>query len=1579
MKKVLAKIFSGGWRAPFWISLSFVAAGAAAVPLQEARVSQVIQDVRLLEAHAAPRPAVVNDKVIFGSAVRTGVESRTELTFNDLTITRLGANTIFSFTAGARQAELTQGAILLQVPPNAAPVRANTTAITVAVTGGTALLATGPPTKFMVLEGIGTIYPRGHPEKAATVHGGEMVIASANGRISNPEKFDVKLVLETSPLILDFPPLANLPLILAVVDQQLAEQQLARATTRPLARNFIDVIDVTDQNANANPIVVEVRTETPTPSPTITPPPTPSKFGTPSTIALPNPYVITSGTVITTDPSITTNGVTDYGKIYRDPTDDGAFSLWAFGSTSAFDTALGIDNFFADPNRFPIAAFKFLSLSLIGDPTIDTSNGVTKLALIGVNGITSGPPGGTLTFTGLDLLALGTVNGSINLTSDVSFQNLNELAMYARGAGSNVILNSPISNIGTLELAAEGSIQLTNPGTMSVGDFETTAGDNLTLQIGGSLLLNGSVRFHTLVLPGTTVANGANLTLNVTGDYTNSSATEFSRLSVTNEGAHIGTGGNIAVSIGGDLTAMSDFDLVVQNTNGQIDNGGNITVMTNGSISTGGEFSLLVENYNETANPAGHIGTGGNISLTTGGNLTADFASIAINNRGGGMIDSGVSLTIDIAGALTTMEDGPDFLGNTASLSIAISTRYDDGGGNTSKSFIGGDAALNFHADSASIGGNLFVFLSDRGGTIDGNALLNFNVTHDVTVTGVDVPMFSTAGDIELLNDSGVGVGSAGSPFGGTIHGDATLQVSAANFTLTDPAGSLFVAINNRNGGLIDSNATLSFNLTGNLTTQGGAEFDIVNDQNQSSNGMPGGSIGLAATLEISAANISIGTDFTARILNHRGQNAPGPGAGSIGTNATLNISAGSVAVGGLFDVAIFNRDAGSGSGTGGSIGGNAAINLDLAGNLSAQGNAEIVILNESVVAGSPGGTIVGNATIDVGAGNISTNGTLSAGIYNFGGGSIGGSANLNFNLTGDVTTQSNANFLINSLASGTIGGDALLTVSAVNISTLNGGSLSANIFDNGGGHIGGNANLSFGLSGNLTTQGDASFGLNTGNFGTVTNGAMINVNAASISTGGALFAVIYNNGSGNIGSNAVIDFGGLGGGISTTGEAQFLVFNNDDGNGGGTIGTDANINVSAASITTGGFFFSDIINDGGNVVGNANINFDLSGDLNTGRVEAAISNIGGTIGSDANITFNVGGNITAPINAGMFFTIDNSSGGTINGAATINVNTATLEGGALFNIANAGGIIGSDAIIDVTAGNISTAGFTAEIDNTGGTIGGNATINMSVSGTANFTRDATFQILGSDTAGVPAININGGNYDVTGVGQTFLTYIDGNGTITFNNATAHADVLKVGALGANGTVIIGGGMLSADTTLKLYAGSNGELRFVSNVTLGGSAEKILAANTINILDGVVVTIGGVTPAEVYTTNANYTGFGGNGTTTGTFAGAGANNPLPLNQAPPFGAPPPGHRTNRGGMPAPPQINVSNTADLLALLDGAVVGPDGRITISDSRNTTNLRNLSRINMNGLPRGARRMLINEMRERSMMRAGGRRIL
>ncbi|MFN2509647.1 MAG: hypothetical protein ABR589_12850, partial [Chthoniobacterales bacterium] len=72
-------------RALWALIILCVAAGTRAEQLKEARVTHVIRDVKLLPEQAAPRDAVVNDDVHDGTAVRTGVESRTELTFTDQT------------------------------------------------------------------------------------------------------------------------------------------------------------------------------------------------------------------------------------------------------------------------------------------------------------------------------------------------------------------------------------------------------------------------------------------------------------------------------------------------------------------------------------------------------------------------------------------------------------------------------------------------------------------------------------------------------------------------------------------------------------------------------------------------------------------------------------------------------------------------------------------------------------------------------------------------------------------------------------------------------------------------------------------------------------------------------------------------------------------------------------------------------------------------------------------------------------------------------------------------------------------------------------------------------------------------------------------------------------------------------------------------------------------------------------------------------------------------------------------------------------------------------------------------------
>jgi hypothetical protein len=136
-------------------------------------------------------------------------------------------------------------------------------------------------------------------------------------------------------------------------------------------------------------------------------------------------------------------------------------------------------------------------------------------------------------------------------------------------------------------------------------------------------------------------------------------------------------------------------------------------------------------------------------------------------------------------------------------------------------------------------------------------------------------------------------------------------------------------------------------------------------------------------------------------------------------------------------------------------------------------------------------------------------------------------------------------------------------------------------------------------------------------------------------------------------------------------------------------------------------------------------------------------------------------------------------------------------------------------------------------------------------------------------------------------------------GTISLDQIGVRGDIIKIAALGNNGVLTIGNGIISADSVLKLYApSSDGLIRFVADCTIGANVTNIIAAGTVTILNGVLVTVIGK-PVDVYVNfiggvpQANYTGFGGNGSMTGRFFGLGATNPQPLAMAPPLG--PPGH------------------------------------------------------------------------------------
>ena len=237
------------WRA---ILLLLFCAGTllslTAAQRREARVTKVVREVNVLAPKAAARPAHLNDNVIDGSAVRTGVDSRAELTFVDLTITRIGSNSIFSFEESGRNVNVESGAILLRVPEYSGGARIRSSALTVGITGTTVMFEYRPRTytKLIVLEGSSEAWLTKHPANKVRVRGGQMLVVKAGAtRLSEPVDIDLDRLLRTAVLITGFPPLPSLNLIRNVASDQ-------KRSGGPLINPLIDPTGMNARDVNAS-------------------------------------------------------------------------------------------------------------------------------------------------------------------------------------------------------------------------------------------------------------------------------------------------------------------------------------------------------------------------------------------------------------------------------------------------------------------------------------------------------------------------------------------------------------------------------------------------------------------------------------------------------------------------------------------------------------------------------------------------------------------------------------------------------------------------------------------------------------------------------------------------------------------------------------------------------------------------------------------------------------------------------------------------------------------------------------------------------------------------------------------------------------------------------------------------------------------------------------------------------------------------------------------------------------------------------------------------------------------------------
>jgi hypothetical protein len=205
-------------------------------PLTSAQVTKVINRVSVIDPAKGTHPAVLRDVIKDNLALQTGARSRSELLFQDNTLTRIGAETFFSFKTGTRDLTLEKGSMLLQVPKGLGGATIHTAAVTAAITGTTILMEYSPGQylKVLVLEGSLRLSRNGSFGDSLVLHPGKMVIMRPDAKkIPDPIDIDLAEIVRTSTLV-NFPGsevLPSMPLIQAAISDQAKE--VAKGTLVP--------------------------------------------------------------------------------------------------------------------------------------------------------------------------------------------------------------------------------------------------------------------------------------------------------------------------------------------------------------------------------------------------------------------------------------------------------------------------------------------------------------------------------------------------------------------------------------------------------------------------------------------------------------------------------------------------------------------------------------------------------------------------------------------------------------------------------------------------------------------------------------------------------------------------------------------------------------------------------------------------------------------------------------------------------------------------------------------------------------------------------------------------------------------------------------------------------------------------------------------------------------------------------------------------------------------------------------------------------------------------------------------------
>lgn len=479
---------------PVCLGCVFAAGTSHAIDLKQSKITQVVNDVEIISAaDQKQKTAALDDIFSMPDILRTGAASRAELTAQDQTVTRVGANTIFSFDPENRTIDLKQGSLLFHSPHGKGGGTIHTGSATASVLGTTLIVVTTPNggLKVIALEGeVEVKFTNGLKQK---LDPGQMtfVLPGAN-QLSPVIIFRLDELVQSSLLVKGFnQPLQSLSLILDQVNRQDKLINSGKLSDTGLnvgnnaTANQVEVIDPNTISGNQQDLETKVQTPAPPPPPPSPPPPPPpapfNAAAAESADATINQPSLTDASIPTPPPHVDTGAPVTISDV-------------AYLAGQSFAGFIAKDIYF---NTLPDGPNPL-------DVAMDNYSGLPTFTFVALGNI---DVEGSVAFSGMAAsqnLAL-IVGGQLEMTPGISLEaDVNDLSF---SSPDDIVFDdvSVYNNHNNISVSTFGNVYIQDDSLISAnGGFTVHANSDISvsgsqLTTGGSVLLDsldGSILFN---------------------------------------------------------------------------------------------------------------------------------------------------------------------------------------------------------------------------------------------------------------------------------------------------------------------------------------------------------------------------------------------------------------------------------------------------------------------------------------------------------------------------------------------------------------------------------------------------------------------------------------------------------------------------------------------------------------------------------------------------------------------------------------------------------------------------------------------------------------------------------------------------------------------------------------------------------------------------------------------------------------------------------------------------------------------------------------------------------------------------